>query len=203
MCRTSQQEQPKCAPLMSSCGRPPAKSQRLALLNTPPPSSPMSPFLLPLLLSPLTPPPSLHSLPPSFSRPFVIFHHPSVFANLRPFSALHLNSSSLLGSCAEGYPVADGEEARNIIIKTDKKGRRKFSLFSFFLFVVLFVLSLCFLSPSVAPLLISAPRSASLCLCYSDTTHLSLSCWSLCTDSHQISSRWTNFTEMWSDRLCA
>lgn len=94
MYRTSQQEQPKCAPLMSSCGRPPAKSQRLALLSTPPPSSPMSPFLLPLLLSPLTPPPSLHSLPHSLSvhlsffiiRPcllifvlsllFISIHHP-------------------------------------------------------------------------------------------------------------------------------
>lgn len=38
----SQQEQPKCVPLMSSCGRPPAKSQRLALVYTPPS---MSPFL--------------------------------------------------------------------------------------------------------------------------------------------------------------
>lgn len=45
VCGTSQQEQPKCVPLMSSCGRPPAKSQRLALLYTPPS---MSPFLPPL-----------------------------------------------------------------------------------------------------------------------------------------------------------
>lgn len=108
VCRTSQQEQPKCAPLMSSHGRPPAKSQRLALRSTP---LPMSPF------PPLFPPP-LHLMPSSTSLSplplFVIFHHLYVFANLCPFSALRLNSSSLLGFCAEGYGIADREETRNI-----------------------------------------------------------------------------------------
>lgn len=113
-CRTSQQEQPKCIPLMSSCGRPPTKSQRLAP-STPLPQCHLSSLHF-LLSPPLTPPPLSLSLSlPSYFSPslFVIFHHLSMFANLRPFSALRLNSSSLLGSCAEGYRVADREEERN------------------------------------------------------------------------------------------
>lgn len=91
VCRTSQQEQPKSVPLMSSCGRPPAKSQRLSLLL--PQCHLSSPHFLPplflccflLLLRPYLPSLSV----------FVIFHHLCVLANLHPLAALRLNSSSL------------------------------------------------------------------------------------------------------------
>lgn len=60
VCKTSQQEQAKCAPLMSSRGCPPAKSQRLVSpLNTPHTN--------------VTFPPSVHFLLPPVTLPFFLF----------------------------------------------------------------------------------------------------------------------------------
>lgn len=92
---------------------------------------------------------------PRFLSPsvvFVIFHQLSVFANLRPYSALRLNSSSPLGSGAEGYRIADSEKTRSeTIITTDREGRTwlpfSLSLCLSFSFCILFQISA---SPSLS-----------------------------------------------------
>lgn len=101
---------------------------------------------------------------------FVIFHHLSMFANLRPFSAPRLNSSSPLGSCAEGYRNADREKMRSkTIIKTDREGERRLpfclSLLHNLSLCVLFLIS-AYLSLSISiflPCFLFGPSSSDPC----------------------------------------